>query len=133
MMKKNNKKIHILIVEDTAAISKGITLVINRFYNAHVDVASDGVSGLAKATEKRYDLIMLDIGLPEMLGLEVAETVRAFPESQKAQVPIIILTATVNAYNHIEKCKEMGLRLLEKPTETELLKSTIDEIIIKKG
>ncbi|HXT71089.1 MAG TPA: response regulator transcription factor [Vicinamibacterales bacterium] len=56
-----------------------------------VTVASDGASGLAAARENHPDLVVLDLGLPRMDGLEVARALR-----RESDVPIIMLTARVD-------------------------------------
>ena len=78
----------ILIVEDEPAIATGLhdELEIEGFT---VEVAEDGKTALAKALEGRFDLILLDLMLPEMDGLEVCRQVK----SKGVRAPIIMLTA----------------------------------------
>lgn len=77
----------ILIIEDEAEIAgylrRGLT-----FEGFAVEIAADGPSGLAAARENPPDLVVLDLMLPGLDGLEVARRLRAVSE-----VPIIILTA----------------------------------------
>ncbi|MCQ5187709.1 response regulator, partial [Streptococcus parasanguinis] len=56
--------------------------------NMEVDCAYDGEEALEKVRENGYDMILLDIMLPKMTGLEVCQQIREF-----SQVPIIMLTA----------------------------------------
>ncbi len=81
-------KLRLLIVEDEAAIRTGLVDVFV-FHGYDVDIAVDGPMGLQKARQGRYDLILLDIMLPGMNGLEVCEHIRANNPDQ----PIIMLTA----------------------------------------
>jgi len=78
----------VLIIEDEADLVKGLMLnLADEGYE--VDWAFDGEEGLRKALEEAPDLIILDIMLPKMSGLEVCRELR----QKKAGVPIIMLTA----------------------------------------
>lgn len=81
-------KARILIVEDDAAIVIGLRRNLE-YEGYEVDVATDGESGLARALDARPDLMILDIMLPRMNGLEVCEILR----KRKIDVPVIFLTA----------------------------------------
>ena len=77
----------ILVVDDEPAIadSVGYALVEEGF---EVDVVGDGVAALDAAREQAYDLMILDLLLPQMPGLEVCRTLRA-----ESDLPILMLTA----------------------------------------
>ena len=78
----------ILIIEDEADLVKGLTLnLADEGYE--VAWASDGREGLRRALEEAPDLVILDIMLPGMNGLEVCRELR----QQKSSVPVIMLTA----------------------------------------
>lgn len=83
-----NKKLSILIVEDEAAIRTGLIDVLI-FHGYAVEHAEDGRGGLNKALSGRFDLILLDVMLPEMNGFDVCNRIRAQDKTQ----PIIMLTA----------------------------------------
>lgn len=82
------RKTRLLIIEDEAAIRTGLIDVFV-FHNYEVDAAADGKEGLEKALSGGFDLILLDIMLPGMNGLEICERIRAVDRDQ----PIIMLTA----------------------------------------
>ena len=77
----------VLVVDDEKLIVKGIRFSLEQD-NKEVDCAYDGEEALEKARENNYDMILLDIMLPKMTGLEVCQQIREF-----SQVPIIMLTA----------------------------------------
>jgi CheY-like chemotaxis protein len=82
---------HILFVEDDRAISEMYSrILIKNGYE--VDFAYDGAEGLQKAQQKHYDLILLDIMMPEMTGLEVLEKLRGEDGSGSPDTKIIVLT-----------------------------------------
>lgn len=84
---------NILLVEDDSNIRE---LIVNYFTKKEknvftVEVACDGQEGLEKAYENNYDLLLLDVMLPEVDGFEVCRETRKYSD-----VPIIFITARVN-------------------------------------
>ena len=77
----------VLVVDDEKLIVKGIRFSLEQ-EGMEVDCAYDGEEALNKAKENQYDMILLDIMLPKMTGLEVCQQIREF-----SSVPIIMLTA----------------------------------------
>ena len=78
----------ILIVEDEAAIRAGLVDVFI-YHGFDVDFSEDGAEGLEKALTGDYDLIILDVMLPNMNGFNICKEIRAVDKNQ----PIIMLTA----------------------------------------
>jgi len=78
----------ILIVEDEPEMQRGLKDNLE-FEGYEIEIASDGVTGLQKITEHTYDLVILDIMLPKMSGLDVCKRTR----EQGVKTPIIMLTA----------------------------------------
>lgn len=77
----------VLVVDDEKLIVKGLKFMLDHD-GYSVDVAYDGLEALNKVKENDYDVILLDIMLPEMNGYEVCQQIREFSD-----VPIIMLTA----------------------------------------
>ena len=77
----------VLVVDDEKLIVKGIRFSLEQ-EGMEVDCAYDGEEALEKAKTKEYDMILLDIMLPKVTGLEVCQQIREF-----SSVPIIMLTA----------------------------------------
>jgi DNA-binding response OmpR family regulator len=77
----------VLVVDDEKMIVKGIRFsLLQDGYD--VDTAYDGEEALQKANENQYDIILLDVMLPKLSGLEVLQQIREF-----SSVPVIMLTA----------------------------------------
>lgn len=77
----------VLVVDDEKLIVKGIRFSLEQD-GMEVDTAFDGEEALAMINEKEYDMVLLDLMLPKMDGLEVCQNIRGFSD-----VPIIIITA----------------------------------------
>ena len=77
----------VLVVDDEKLIVKGIRFSLEQD-GMEVDCAYDGEKALECAKNKEYDMILLDLMLPKMNGLEVCQQIREFSD-----VPIIMLTA----------------------------------------
>ncbi|MBQ9119036.1 MAG: response regulator transcription factor [Lachnospiraceae bacterium] len=77
----------ILVVEDEAKIARFVELEL-KYEGYEVEIASDGRTGLDKALHAGVDLVLLDIMLPGLSGIEVCRRVR-----MESEVPIIMLTA----------------------------------------
>ncbi len=81
-------RVKVLVVDDHQKIVDAVTLCLKlRWPSAKVVAAYDGASGLHMVESENPDIVILDVGLPEMDGLQVLEKVRRF-----SQVPIIMLT-----------------------------------------
>lgn len=79
----------VLIVEDEQRLARNIALVLREVANFAVDIATNGEDGLHLARSNPYDLIVLDLMLPKIPGLQVLSTLRA----QDIRFPVLILTA----------------------------------------
>ena len=77
----------VLVVDDEKLIVKGIRFSLEQD-GMEVDCAYDGEEAVEKAKDKKYDIILLDLMLPKMYGLEVCQQIREF-----SNVPIVMLTA----------------------------------------
>ena len=81
-------RVRIMIVEDDAALASGIARILEGEGHA-VDVMSKGEDAVSAARQERFDLLILDIGLPGIDGFEVLRRLRAAGD----RVPVLVLTA----------------------------------------
>jgi CheY-like chemotaxis protein len=82
----------ILLVED----SEINVFILSQFLNkwgCQFDVAENGIIGLSKAKLKQYDLILMDIQMPEMDGIACTKAIRNLNDAYFKNIPIIALTA----------------------------------------
>ena len=89
-MKEAQIKPKILVVEDVEIASR-MAVVMLESYGCAVDTVETGSSALEIIEEKDYDLILMDLGLPDMDGLSVTETIRRMHHNP--DIPIVALTA----------------------------------------
>ncbi|CCO23669.1 response regulator [Maridesulfovibrio hydrothermalis] len=91
-----------------------------------VRTASTGLEVLGCIKEQEYDLVLMDIHMPEMNGYEAIRSIREY-ESGGAQVPIVVMSAYVND-RFREEIKELGITdFVSKPIRTEEFKKTLDQ------
>ena len=89
----------ILVVEDDADIATLIKHALERDADMHVDIVGNGELALQAVRRSAPDLMILDLSLPVIDGLEVCRRIRASLTS--ASLPIIILTARTGDMNHV--------------------------------
>jgi len=113
------KGLKLLLVEDNLLNQKLIFLNLNKF-GFKITVANNGVEALEKVKEDRYDLILMDLMMPLMDGLEATQEIRLFEQSQSYHTPIIGLTANTFDADR-EKCLSVGMdEFMSKPFDVEI-------------
>lgn len=125
--KNYDTSLKILVCEDNEINFKIIhKLLSSKGHN--VDIAENGLIGLNKVKSKKYDLIIMDIKMPIMDGLEASKEIRKFDK----HIPIIALSA--NSYEKdIQKSLEVGMNIhLSKPIEPKKLFETLKILALKK-
>jgi two-component system, chemotaxis family, chemotaxis protein CheY len=82
--------VSILVVEDSPMMRQLLVFALHRIKRVHVTEAEDGVDGLKRLAEGRFDMVITDINMPIMDGLKLVKRIRS-DETYK-DVPIIIIT-----------------------------------------
>lgn len=102
-----------------------------RLANFQVTVASDGTSALEKAKSETFDVIILDLMLPGISGIEILEMLRTDPKTVK--IPIVVYTNYGDNFNR-DKCLTYGADefILKVNSTPESLCETINAIIAEK-
>lgn len=116
----------ILVVEDEPIIRDLLTriLALDRY---EVIVAIDGRLGVLHAYQDRPDLIIMDVGLPVLNGIQATQQIRAIPHQR--QTPIIALTAFASEETRIE-CLQAGCDLYQaKPIDLAELRQNIRTLL----
>ncbi len=124
-MSTGQKKI--LLVEDHADTAELLQYELKAIGYPTISVAVNGAEALRKVYEEKPDLILLDIVLPDMSGLELARKLKADPRTRA----VLILAATAKAmHGDREKCLESGCDgYLAKPFLPKQLKEEITKLL----
>jgi CheY-like chemotaxis protein len=115
------KTLRILVAVDVALNQLLIKIILSDFGFEH-EIVSNGKIAIEKLQTNTYDIILMDLHMPEMNGFQTTEYIR---KTMKSQIPIIALTADVTTAD-ISKCKEFGMDdYISKPINENLLYSKI--------
>ncbi len=122
---------NILLVEDID-INREIVYALLEETQANIAYAENGHSALimCRYNPRPYDLILMDIQMPEMDGLEATRRIRNFENEALRQVPIVAMTANVFKED-INKCMAVGMNgHVGKPLDTDDLIKTLDRFLL---
>src|SRR2546427_7519970 len=115
---------HVRVVEDEAGPRLTLTdLLVSEGYA--VETADDGAKGLERATSEPYDLIVLDVMLPRMNGLDVCRAVR----QRGVTTPVLMLTARGQVVDKVVGLKLGADDYLTKPFETIELMARLEALL----
>ncbi|CDZ78022.1 Aerobic respiration control sensor protein ArcB [Legionella massiliensis] len=118
----------ILVVEDTLIAQRVAQSLLGQF-QCQTDIADCGKKAVEMANSNDYDLIFMDIGLPDMDGYEVTHRIRVQELTKKNHVPIIALTAHAGDENK-KRCIEAGMNaVLSKPLTLQNCSDIIESFI----
>ncbi|MBT3153596.1 response regulator transcription factor [Streptomyces sp. CHD11] len=113
----------VLLIEDDPAVQKGVTLALRR-RGHEVEVAGSGETGLLALERRRPDLVLLDLMLPRMNGLEVCRRIR-----ENQQLPIIILSARGDEIDVIVGLEAGADDYITKPAAPEILAARMKAVL----
>jgi CheY-like chemotaxis protein/anti-sigma regulatory factor (Ser/Thr protein kinase) len=114
----------VLIVEDNVDAATGLLLLL-RLMGQKVEVAHDGATALQRVREFKPEVVLLDLGLPDISGLEVAERIRAMPDRES--IKIVALTGWGRKEDRV-RTQQVGFDdHLTKPIERAALEQTLRE------
>ncbi len=98
-----------------------------------VTVAENGAQAITKLESADYDIILMDLHMPEVDGIEATHRIRALADSDKSTIPIIALTADI-MHAEREKCLAAGMNgFIAKPFTPEKLETIIAQAINRKA
>ena len=114
----------VLIIEDEAALATALSRVCQRL-GWHAELRASGNAGLRALASGNFDLAILDIGLPDLSGLEVLEKARA----RAPQLPVVIITAHGKLENAVAARKLGAAAYLVKPLDLREIERTLTQIL----
>lgn len=110
----------ILIIDDEKAIRKTLSEILS-FEGYKIDEAGDGEEGLKRFSEKSYDLVLCDIKMPKLDGIEFLEKAKVI----NADVPIIMISGHGNIDTAVEAVKKGAFDYISKPPDLNRLLITL--------
>lgn len=117
----------VLLVEDTVALAENIADIL-RMEGFSVLMAYNGAEGYALLEEKQPQIVITDVVMPEMDGLELTRKIRGNPAFK--HIPVIILSAKT-AEEDMQATRDAGANLhLKKPCDSNLLVDSIKKFIV---
>ncbi|MBI4909154.1 MAG: response regulator [Acidobacteria bacterium] len=121
------RPLRVLVAEDNAVNQKVLTRMLEK-QGHEVDIAINGVQAAELTLRRRYDLVLMDVQMPEMDGLETTRLIRAREGSSGERLPILILTAHAMTGDR-ERCLDAGADgYLAKPVSLDRLIEAIGEV-----
>lgn len=117
----------VLIAEDSSVI-QNLTKKILQIQNYQIFSAKNGVQVLDMLEKESFDVILMDINMPKMDGMECARQIRALDDAKKSQVPIVAITG--NALNYsMDDFKNAGINeYIQKPLNFDTLVDTVKKL-----
>lgn len=119
---------HLLVVEDEQKLARMLRRVLTEERHT-VDLAQDGQSGLMLAKGSKYDLIILDLMLPGMDGLEICQRLR----SARVDVPLLMLTARGAVEDRVAGLNAGADDYLTKPFAMTELLARVNALLRRRG
>jgi signal transduction histidine kinase/ActR/RegA family two-component response regulator len=119
-------EVYLLLVDDHATNRLVASATIKRgLPNARIDEARNGTEAIEKMKANHYDLVLMDLIMPDYSGIEVTRIIRTECQPPLCDVEVVALTANV-AEDAVKACLEVGIHeLLPKPFDREVLIRTI--------
>ena len=110
----------ILIIDDEKSIRKTLREILE-YEKYHVDEASDGAEGIAMIQKEKYDIVLCDIKMPKMDGIEVLDKIMQL----SADTPIVMISGHGNIETAVEAVKKGAFDFIAKPLDLNRLLVTI--------
>ena len=118
----------ILIVEDQAPLAEAMAKLLSR-YGLAADVSLDGVAALSRYAETPYDLLIVDLQLPKLSGVEVIRKIRTTHRGQT--LPVMIVTGVYKGSEYAARARQsLGVKYyLEKPFKQEEFLAAVKDLL----
>ena len=119
----------ILIIEDEAAIRRVLTKILSEENDSYiVEDAEDGIQGLEKIKNNDYDLVLCDIKMPKMDGVEVLEAVKKI----KPEIPMVMISGHGDMETAIQTMRLGAFDYISKPPDLNRLLNTVRNALDRK-
>jgi CheY-like chemotaxis protein len=126
-----NNSLYMLLAEDNR-INQRVASILLKQMGVQFDIASNGIEAVELVKKKKYDVILMDIHMPVMDGLEATRQIRAYEIENKITLPnyIIALSASEVLENR-RVCTDAGMdEFMEKPMKEPILREMISRVFV---
>jgi two-component system, OmpR family, aerobic respiration control sensor histidine kinase ArcB len=122
------KDLNILVVEDNRLIQFAVKAMLTEL-GCNFDIAADGHSAIGLAiTQKRYDLVLMDIDLPDISGIEATKIILSLENAKN--LPIVAMTSHTEP-EYMERCYAVGMiGFYNKPKDTYAIRRIIQTHVV---
>jgi len=128
----NGRSLHILLAEDNEVNQQFATRALGKAGHS-VQIASNGLEAVTAMAENKFDLVLMDVQMPEMDGFEATAAIREQRDGPGATIPIIALTAHAMKGDR-EKCLAAGMNgYVSKPIKRKALNAEIERVMQEGG
>ena len=124
--------LRILVAEDSL-VNQKLAVGLLQKHGHSVTIANNGKEAISAVTSQQFDIVLMDVEMPEMDGLEATAAIRTWEKSRGKHVPIIAMTAHAMK-SHREMCLEAGMDdYVSKPIRAQELFGKLREVWIGNG
>jgi two-component system chemotaxis response regulator CheY len=125
LLRKDRKAIRYLVVDDSVFARKNVAKMVESFGGEVVGEAGDGCTAITEYDRTMPDMVLMDITMPQMEGIEAAERiVRSHPEAR------IVMVSSVGYQENIVAALQKGARhFVQKPVKSEILYEVIKYVM----
>ena len=116
----------VLVAEDSSVI-QNLTKKILQFQNYEITAVKNGKEVIKELEKSNFDIILMDINMPQMDGMTCAKEIRKMTDSVKANIPIVAITGNAKNYSE-DDFKSAGINAyLQKPLDFDKLVEVVKE------
>ena len=121
----------VLMIDDEEMLCEVLKLGLEKSGQYEVGFATDGKTGLRMARKGSPDVILLDVRMPKMDGIEVLKTLKK--EYPLSDIPVIMLSGMLDESTKKECNYQYGEEYIEKPVDLSQLKNRIEAVLRRSG
>jgi CheY-like chemotaxis protein len=126
------QKLRVLLAEDNMVNQKLAERMLGKLHH-RVVIANNGKEAFERIQQEPFDLVLMDMQMPEMDGLAATQAVREWEKGRGRHIPIIAMTANAMKGDDLV-CLEAGMDgYIAKPISLMMLKKTIEQVLVDSG
>ena len=126
---KVNKDMQVLVVDDFNTMRKVVRKCLNQLGFKNITEAVDGADALEKLQNSKFELVVSDWNMPNMMGIDLLKAVRA--DEELKEIPFLMVTAEGKKENVMEAIKSGVSNYVVKPFTAEVLGEKLEAVFAK--